>query len=222
MLIKAEHISHCFGQHQVLDDVSLEIRPGEVVGLLGESGSGKSTLGCILTGLLKPEKGELTYKDQKIARPFQGEARKKIQVLFQHPEVAFNPKMTLERSLKEIYDLYKIPYTKENVRTLLMPFGICEDYLKRYPDQLSGGELQRIALARILLVEPEFIVLDEPTSMLDVISQAHIVRMLMDIRKQKNISYLFITHDEQLCEYVSDRIVRIEKGKLWMGKETQK
>ena len=118
--------------------------------------------------------------------------------------------------------MYKIPYTKENVRKLLMPFGIREEYLKRYPAQLSGGELQRIALARILLVEPEFIVLDEPTSMLDVISQAHIVRMLMEIKEKRNIAYLFITHDEQLCEYVSDRILRIEKGKLVKGKEEER
>ena len=222
MLIRAENISHSFGTQKVLNQINLEIQPGEVVGLLGESGSGKSTLGRILTGLLKPEEGDIFYKNEKIIRPFQGEARQKIQVLFQHPEVAFNPKMTLEKSLKEIYDLYKMPYTKENVRKLLMPFGIREEYLKRYPAQLSGGELQRIALARILLVEPEFIVLDEPTSMLDVISQAHIVRMLMEIKEKRNIAYLFVTHDEQLCEYVSDRILRIEKGKLVKGKEEER
>lgn len=214
MLIKAEHISHSYGKHQVLDDVSLEVRSGEIVGLLGESGSGKTTLGSILTGLVTPTAGEITYKQQKIVRPFKGETRKKIQVLFQHPEVSFNPKLTLEQSLKEIYTLHHLPFSKENLRNLMMPFDICEDYLKRYPSQLSGGELQRIALARLLLVEPEFIVLDEPTSMLDVISQAHIIRMLMELREQKNIAYVFITHDEQLCEYVSDRIVRLEKGKL--------
>lgn len=214
MLIKAEHISHSYGKHQVLDDVSLEVRSGEIVGLLGESGNGKTTLGSILTGLVTPTAGEITYKQQKIVRPFKGETRKKIQVLFQHPEVSFNPKLTLEQSLKEIYTLHHLPFSKENLRNLMMPFDICEDYLKRYPSQLSGGELQRIALARLLLVEPEFIVLDEPTSMLDVISQAHIIRMLMELREQKNIAYVFITHDEQLCEYVSDRIVRLEKGKL--------
>ena len=226
MLIRAENISHTYHNHnfgfesrdhEVLNNVDFELERGEIVGLLGPSGSGKSTLGQILTGLHRPSSGKLYYNDKPLTFPFMGEPRRKIQVLFQHPEAVFNPRLTIRESLKEVYSLCKLEFSQQILTSMLEPFGIYPGQLDRLPAQLSGGELQRIALARVLLLEPDFIVLDEPTSMLDVISQAQIMRMLLELREKLGIAYLFITHDTPLCSLVSDRIMRIEDGNLTRG-----
>lgn len=214
MLISAEHISFSYHNRKtsnhVLEDVSLSINEGETVGLLGKSGCGKSTLGQILCGLQRPSSGQVIYRGEALGYPFRGSARREIQVLFQHPENSFNPRLTLLDSLREVYRLYDIPFSMTEVCRTTEPFGIYEEHLNRVPSQLSGGELQRLALARVLLAKPKFLVLDEPTSMLDSISQAQIIHMLMDLQKQLGLSYLFITHDETLCKIASHRIFMIE------------
>lgn len=218
MRISAEHISFSYhnkkSSNHVLDDVSLSLNKGETVGLLGKSGCGKSTFGKILCGLQKPVSGHVIYEGQTLGYPFRKKARREIQVLFQHPESSFNPRLTLLDSLREVYRLYNIPFSVRTVCQMLEPFGIYEGHIKRIPTQLSGGELQRIALARVLLAEPKVLVLDEPTSMLDSISQAQVIRMLMELQKRNGMSYLFITHNETLCEIASDRIFIIEDKKL--------
>lgn len=227
MLIEAKGICHTFEnricrnsieKNAVLRQVNLSIGRGEIVGLLGHSGSGKTTLGRIVTGLLRPTCGTLQFQDTPIAYPFRGEARRRIQILFQHPETSFNPRMTIEASLREVYALYRLPFSLEEMLAMLETFGIYQEHIGRFPAQLSGGELQRIALARVLLLEPEFLVLDEPTSMLDGISQAQMMRMLMEIRDKRQIAYLFITHDEALCHFVSDRVIEIKEGTILGGK----
>ena len=221
MLISAENISFSYHNgrtvNHVLDDVSLHIGQGETVGLLGKSGCGKSTFGQVLCGLRKPSSGTIIYKGEKLSYPLKNKVRREIQVLFQHPENSFNPRMTIYKSLKEIYKLYGLPFTDELLYEMLMPFGIYEEHMHRVPIQLSGGELQRIALARVLLAKPELIVLDEPTSMLDSISQAQIIHMLMNVQKERGISYLFISHSELLCEYASNRIFTINDKKMIEG-----
>ena len=218
MLLRAENISHTYHNrsysHRVLDGVSVSIGEGETVGLLGASGSGKTTLGQIVCGLLRASEGRLFYRDEPLAYPFRGKTRKEIQILFQHPEVSFNPRLTLETSMKEIFRLYSIPWSREALLERLEPFGIFEEHLDRFPAQLSGGELQRMALCRVLLAQPRLIVLDEPTSMLDSITQAQIIRMLQDLQQKRGLSYLFITHNRALCDYASARVYHIKEGNI--------
>lgn len=221
MLISAENVSFSYRNagviNHVLDNVSLSIGHGETVGLLGKSGGGKSTFGQVLCGQRKPASGTVVYNNRRLSYPLKNQTRREIQVLFQHPENSFNPRITIYKSLKEIYKLYKVPFSSELLCEMLEPFGIYEEHLHRFPIQLSGGELQRIALARVLLAKPKLIVLDEPTSMLDSISQAQIIHMLMEIQKGLGISYLFITHDQLLCEHASNRIFTIVNKKMIEG-----
>ncbi len=218
MRISAEDISFSYrsrnGVNHVLDGVSLSIEKGETIGLLGRSGSGKSTLGQVMCGLRKPSSGRVVYQGQTLGFPYPRQARREIQILFQHPETSFDPRLTLGDSLREVCRLFGLPGSEQVLREYLLPFGIYMEHLQRLPMQLSGGELQRLALARILLAEPKVIVLDEPTSMLDSVSQAQIIRMLKKLQEEQGISYLFITHDENLCEIVSDHIFIIENKKL--------
>ena len=215
MLIKAENITHSYsGGAPVLSGVDIAIEEMQTVGLLGQSGSGKTTLGQILSGLLRPTDGTVYFHENEVKFPFRGTPRSKIQILFQHPEISFNPRLTIFNSLKEIYKLYRIPFSEETLLEALEEFGIYKEHLHRFPTQLSGGEIQRIALYRILLPEPECIILDEPTSMLDVISQAQIMQMLKRLQQKRRISYLLITHDEYLCEVMSEKIYRINKGNI--------
>lgn len=193
-------------------DVTLE--PGQTVGLFGDSGSGKSTLGMMAAGLLKPTSGNIYYEQAPLGWPFRGQARKNIQILFQHPEVSFNPALPLIRSMVEPYRLYGLPYSKEILIADVERYGLHEEHLYRCPGELSGGELQRAALARLLVLQPKVLVLDEPTSMLDVITQAQMVAMLRDYQKETGASYLFITHNRSLCDRVCDKVYDVEQGNI--------
>lgn len=193
-------------------DVTLE--PGQTVGLFGDSGSGKSTLGMMAAGLLKPTSGNIYYEEAPLGWPFRGQARKNIQILFQHPEVSFNPALPLLRSMVEPYRLYGLPYSKEILIADVERYGLHEEHLYRCPGELSGGELQRAALARLLVLQPKVLVLDEPTSMLDVITQAQMVAMLRDYQKETGASYLFITHNRSLCDRVCDKVYDVEHGNI--------
>ena len=193
-------------------DVTLE--PGQTVGLFGDSGSGKSTLGMMAAGLLKPTSGNIYYEEAPLGWPFRGQARKNIQILFQHPEVSFNPALPLIRSMVEPYRLYGLPYSREILIADVERYGLHEEHLYRCPGELSGGELQRAALARLLVLQPKVLVLDEPTSMLDVITQAQMVAMLRDYQKETGASYLFITHNRSLCDRVCDKVYDVEQGNI--------
>ena len=218
MLIRAEQITHCYRgrseQNLVLENSSISVDRGQIVGLLGESGSGKSTMGRIMTGLLRPTGGRILWRDKPAALPYRGELRRRVQILFQHPEAAFDPRWSLYRSMKEVYQLYGLPFSDRILAETLEPFGLTLEQMGRRPLALSGGELQRLAIARVLLAQPEFIVLDEPTSMLDVISQAQVMSMLRSLREKQGISYLLITHDTLLCRAMCDEIYRVEQHTL--------
>ncbi|MFA6807754.1 MAG: ABC transporter ATP-binding protein [Eubacteriales bacterium] len=208
-------------QFKALDRVSLTIEPGETLGLLGESGCGKSTLARTMLGLTTPSSGKVFFKEHEILtvnRKLDKNIRGKMQILFQHPESALNPRMKIYDSLIEPLVIQKKITNKKKtiskISELMDRVGLNNELLKRYPHELSGGQIQRVVLARILSLQPEFIVADEPTSMLDVSVQAQVLHMLKDIQNQYGIGYLFISHDLELVSWMSDRIAVMYKGQI--------
>lgn len=195
-----------------VDNANVKVRCGETVGLFGESGSGKSTLGLMIAGLLKPSSGMLLYHNQSVSVPFKKEHRRNVQILFQHPEVSFNPALPLIKSMEEPYKIYGLPYSPEILYSDVKQFGLTQDQMHRKPSELSGGELQRAALSRILVIRPELIVLDEPTSMLDVITQAQIIEILRLNQQKNGTAYVFISHNKILCDEFCDRQYHVSNG----------
>lgn len=204
-----------------VDGASISLQKGKTLGLLGQSGSGKSTLGQMMVGLLRPDSGELFFHSKLLSYPIRGQARRKIQILFQHPEVSFNPQLTLRQSLVEPFKLMGKPFDDGAILSVIEPFGLHAEHLARYPGELSGGELQRAALARVTVLEPEMILLDEPTSMLDVITQAQMIDFLRRYQQQHQTAYLFITHSTALAEQFCDEIVKMEDGHLLKERNTK-
>lgn len=203
-----------------VNNISFSINQGETISLVGESGCGKSTVGKCLIGLEKPTSGEIiidgiktttsTKKDIK-------ELRKKVQIIFQNPYSSLNPKMTVEEILKEPFiintNLSKTEIKKE-LSTLLDITGLSTNFLSRYPHEFSGGQRQRIGIARALALRPEFIIADEPVSALDVSVQAQILNLLQDLKKELKLTYLFISHDLSVVNYISDRIAVMYLGEI--------
>lgn len=218
-MLKLENLSKAYrtGKHKLFyaaKDIEMTIGKHEIVGLIGDSGSGKSTIGQMIAGLSKPTRGKIFYKDAELHYPMQDPARREIQILFQHPEVSFNPELRIINSISEPYKKYQKTSDIDRIEEDIQPLGLRREHLYRYPRELSGGELQRLALARALAVKPSLIVLDEPTSMLDVISQAQIIDILKEYQVKHSTSYLFITHNKKLAEIFCDRQYKIEQGSL--------
>ncbi|MDD3042023.1 MAG: ATP-binding cassette domain-containing protein [Methanosarcinaceae archaeon] len=204
---------------EIFREVSFTLEAGKTFGLMGPSGVGKSTLGRITAGLEKPTDGDVFYKETSIfglAGAERTAFRRKVQLMFQDPTDAFNPRKKIDRSIFEILKLIKIPEPErpDKTRTMLETIGLSEEVLSRFPAQLSGGQLQRLALGRILLLEPAFIVLDEPTSALDVSVQAQVLHLLKQVQEKWRIGYLLISHDEAIINFMSDSRGLLENGKL--------
>ena len=220
-MLKAENISKSFidrssgKSFRLLQDISLEIAPGEAVALMGGSGSGKSTLARLLLRLLPCDAGKIYFRGTEISKLSGKELagfRRSVQFISQRPESFLDPRKTLGYSLREALEVFSLPYAEEQALEMLDLVKLNAKLLERYPHQVSGGEIQRICLVRALLLEPELLILDEPTSMLDISVQAQILHLLKDIRTQKQIAYLFISHDRLISEWLCDRVVRIEQG----------
>lgn len=205
---------------KAIDDVSFEIKPNEVVGLVGESGSGKSTIAYSIVGMHKLTAGSIIFNEQDISLPSSHRSldlKKEVQIVFQDPGTSLNPKRSVGDIIKMPLKVHNIvPRNKidERVRELLDLVGLPQEIAYKYPRSLGGGERQMVAIARALTTNPKLVVLDEPTSSLDVSIQAKIINMLMDIRKQFNMSYLFITHDMSLMRNISDRIAIMYLGRI--------
>lgn len=208
----------------VLKNINLNIQKGEIVSLVGESGCGKSTLANCILKLITPEFGEILYNGCDILKFNKKETfeyRKKIQMIFQNPYSSLNPKMKIFDTLEEPLIIHKEKNKKERINEIISLVGLSQDDLKKYPHEFSGGQRQRIAIARALILKPEFIVADEPVSALDVSICATIINLLLELREKLNLTILFISHDLNLVRYLSDRIAVMNKGKIVEFSDTE-
>ncbi|MEB0138302.1 MULTISPECIES: ABC transporter ATP-binding protein [unclassified Undibacterium] len=199
-----------------LSDVSLTLASGEVLGVVGESGCGKSTLGRIIAGILPASNGSVYFNGQPV-HAHAASHHLNVQMVFQNPYASLNPRMRIDHSIGDAAIYHKIidkseaeAYTSE----LLQQVGLEHAYLRRYPHQLSGGQRQRIAIARALALKPKLIVCDEAVSALDVSVQAQVLNLLMDLRERNNLSYLFISHNLAVVEYMADRVAVMYLGRV--------
>jgi oligopeptide transport system ATP-binding protein len=205
---------------KAVDGVSLDIKKGETLGLVGESGCGKSTLGKALLRLTEPTGGRVLYNGSDLAhlkQSYMREHRKNLQMIFQDPYASLNPRMTVGQIIGEpirTFGLGRGSSVETKVQDLMETVGLSRRFIKRYPHEFSGGQRQRIGIARALAVDPEFIVADEPISALDVSIQAQIMNLLEKLQTEKNLTYLFISHDLRAIRHVSDRVAVMYLGKI--------
>jgi peptide/nickel transport system ATP-binding protein len=207
---------------RAVDDVSFSVLRGEIFTLAGESGCGKTTTGKLVVRLIPPTSGkiffdnvEITTLDHEALRTL----RRKIQIIFQDPYASFNPRMKIGEAVGhplEIHDIAKGPEKRKRVLEILERVGLSpgEKFLDLYPHQISGGQRQRAAMARALILQPEFIVADEPVSMIDVSLRTAIIDLMLNLRKDFGLTYLFIAHDLAIAKYISDRIAIMYLGKI--------
>lgn len=204
-----------------VDNVSFEIERGQIVGLVGESGSGKTTTGRAIIRLAPISDGKIFYNGAEISSLSDSQFmpyRKKIQMIFQDPFNSLNPRMDIFKIISEPLDIHFSGMSKEQKRKrvgeLLEIVGLNKSHMDRYPHEFSGGQRQRIGIARALAVEPEFIICDEPVSALDVSVQAQIINLLETLRKDLNLTLLFVAHDIAVVEYLSDKIMVMTRGQI--------
>jgi peptide/nickel transport system ATP-binding protein len=236
-IIRAEHLKKYFPVEKgflerlltssrrfvkAVDDVSFSINKGEVFTLVGESGCGKSTTGRLVVRLLEPTSGRVFFEQQNITAMNKGtfrEYRRKLQIIFQDPYASLNPRMKVGQAVGhplEIHHLEKSEGKRKRVLEILQRVGLTppEQFVNLYPHQLSGGQRQRVAMARSLILNPEFIVADEPVSMIDVSLRTTIIDLMLELRKEFDLTYLFITHDLAIAKYISNRIAIMYLGKI--------
>ncbi len=203
-----------------VDDVSITLFKGETFGLVGESGCGKSTLAKLILRLIEPTSGQILYNGDnilKLSKRGMKRVRKDMQIIFQDPQASLNPRMSIGQTVSEGLGVHKICSTRkervDRTKELLNLVGIHEQSLNMYPHEFSGGQRQRVGIARALSVNPMLIIADEPVSALDVSIQAQILNLLKDLQEEFDLTYLFISHDLRVVEYLSDRV-----GVMYLGK----
>ncbi|WP_203364194.1 ATP-binding cassette domain-containing protein [Bacillus sp. REN10] len=207
---------------KAVDDVSFDIYRGETLGLVGESGCGKSTTGRTIIRLYDATDGQVLFDGKDVhGKKSKSELKqfnRKMQMIFQDPYASLNPRMKVADIIAEGIDIHGLAKTKkerlEKVYELLETVGLNREHANRYPHEFSGGQRQRLGIARALAVEPDFIIADEPISALDVSIQAQVVNLLQKLQKEKGLTYLFIAHDLSMVKYISDRIGVMYFGKL--------
>ena len=206
----------------VLNDVSLSLEQGKCVGIIGESGSGKSTLGRIITGIEKADSGVVEFEGKNIHQKENRNMKNDISVVFQNYVSSVNPRFSVAQIIAEPLIISsqvnrsKIDKNKidEEVKKMIKIVGLSEEFLERFPHELSGGQLQRVCIARAIVTKPKFILLDEAVSSLDVSTQVEILDLLQKLKKEYNLSYIFITHDLLTITYICDSVIFFKDGKI--------
>jgi oligopeptide/dipeptide ABC transporter ATP-binding protein len=211
------------GLLRAVDKVTLNVRKGEVLAVVGESGCGKTTLGKAILNIVKPTAGEIDFEGINLAALSKGEMqrlRDRMQLIFQDPYESLNPRQNILQTLTEPLSIHRKGLDEEEKNALIQQYleavGLhtVENVRERYPHHLSGGQRQRLAIAAAMILEPVFVVADEPVSMLDVSVRAEILKLMLDLQKNKNLTYLFITHDLSLAWMIADRIAVFYLGKM--------
>jgi len=205
---------------KAVDDVSFNVAGGETMGLVGESGCGKSTIGRVIMNLIEPTDGQLMFEGRNIfelSRTEQRALRRKMGIVFQDPYSSLNPRMNVLQIVGEpliVHQKIKGARLREEVVRLLEQVGLKPEQINRYPHQFSGGQRQRLGIARALALGPKFFILDEPTSALDVSVQAQVLNLIKKLQTAKDLTYLFITHDLNVVRHIADRVMVMYLGKL--------
>jgi len=218
--IKGGVFSKTIGHVYAVDGVSFTLQSGETLGLVGESGCGKSTTGRTILRLIEPTEGSVVFEGQEITDLDKGDMRslrREMQIIFQDPYASLNPRMTVGSIIGEPLEIHKIARGSEKedqVASLLEKVGLRSEDMRKYPHEFSGGQRQRIGIARALGLNPKLIVCDEPVSALDVSIQAQVINLLEDLQEEFGLSYLFIAHNLNVVEHISDRVAVMYLGKI--------
>lgn len=208
---------------KAVDGISMCVKPGEIIGIIGESGCGKSTLGKLLIKLEDTSSGQIFVDGKEINKFYKEDKlkfRREVQMVFQNPFDTFDPRYTIQKILMEVLDIHHIGENKEEKNKIIVE-GLesvelkpAEDYMDRRPHELSGGQLQRISILRAMLLKPKILISDEPVSMLDVSVRADVIRMLQNLARENNTTLLFISHDINTVRYISDRVIVMYLGRI--------
>ncbi|MGL5617104.1 MAG: ABC transporter ATP-binding protein [Sarcina sp.] len=199
---------------KAVDNISFEIYNGETLGLVGQSGSGKSTVGKIIAGIEKANSGEIFFngKDIKEYKNDRKNLSRNIHFIFQDSNSSLNPRMTIEEIIKEPLKIHSIVKDNEEVLAVMNTVGLGSEFYKRYPSDLSGGQRQKVAIARALILKPKLIIADEPIASLDISMQGQIINLFKKLKKEEGLTILFISHDLTMIEYICDRIMVMKEG----------